>query len=489
MSIFNKKENTSIINVIKELSAESVRNVGNALQIDNSIINNITSSNVGQHIINNYYTDLRLSISTKHNLKDAPEYILPKMNSILSCIEYNKLTDNMLSNGMSIVSSNTKKALSNKLSNEIEFYKKDALKLVKRYANKVDSLVKAAKSSVTGTDLFKIIPLAKMDILEIMDNKGYLNVQLGHSFNKDNVDLSWLAFNNDLRDMELNVLRDEEIKTLTKNDLLNIEELFNKLSRSISVEYFNEVLSKTHIKDINALTLLVLSLMDKYKVTNDQLLINYVNTAIQKLNEVLSGYNDRLRLNVINLLAIKTDDGLTEILVFKDTYTEYMSNNGSNKTIFGSIINKFNNLDANIVYGNVTINDLNINKDNLINIYETKINNLNLELKNKSLTSLRSYYVFSLSVIDGITLVNKDIEIITEYINSLDLGTLIDTKNVSLNVFRYYILKETNFNEFMKGFEEADIIINDAKQDTLILYAAYRLVILYLINQTTLINK
>lgn len=492
MTIFNKKENYSIVNVINEMSNSTLSSVGNKLGINNSIIKNIINTNVGINIIDNYYKDLRLKLSKEHNLKNAPEYIIPKVNSIISYIEYNKLTDNMLANNMSVVSSDTINRISEKLSNEILFYKTDALKLVKRYSNKVDALIKGSKSSIAGSDLYKINTLSKMDILDVMNNKGYLNNILGSTVNTAPVDLSWLAFNGELKDMELNVLRDEELKTLTKADMNNISVLFNTVARSISIEEFNNYIDSRNILNINALTLLVLSLVNKYKVTEDITLLPYVNTAINKLNNLVNSYNDRERLNVVTL-NVNNEDDIYIITVLKNTYSDYMSNGGSNKAIFGSIIKRINNTSVDSTptntYFNVTVNELNINKEKFINIYTSKVNNLNLELKNKSLTSLRSYYTFALSVVADLNIDRETLKVITDCVNSFDLGTLIDTKTTSLNIFRYFILRDRNFNEFMKGFEEADKIIPDANQDTLVLYAAYRLVLLYLVNQTTLINK
>lgn len=489
MTIFGKKENFSIVNVIKDISLATIRNTCSSLNINDSIVSSISDSNLGNHIINNYYNDLRLDISKKHNLKDAPEFILPKMNSILSCIEYNKLTDNMLANGMSVVSNETKKVIATKITNEIHFYKFDTLKLIKQYTNKVNALIKGSKSSVVGTDLFKIITLSKMDILDTMITKGYLTAPLGYTLGVENVNLSDLAFNGEIKDMELNILRDEEIKTLTNNDMDNIVSIFGNVNDITTISDFNYFISRQNITNINGLILLVLSLMNKYKVTDDKSLIPFVTSAINKLNILVNGYNNRVRLNIITLKTDRLDNELTEIIVLKDNYLNYMNEGGSNKVIFGYVLKDSYDNNNTVSYKGASINELNINKDSLINIYKAKVNNLNLELKNNSIISLRSYYTFALSVVGNLNIDKEKLEDITEYVNSSDLGKLMDTKKMTLDIFRYFILSDTNFNEFMKGFEEADIIINDASQDTLVLYAGYRLVLLYLLNQTTLINK
>ena len=477
----NKKIVDTMIQIAKQVSKKLSDN-SDFIEVSDKIL----SDNLGYSILNTIYKDKQLDMSKDKDLKVTPTIIVPINNSILTLINYNALTENMVKHNINISSSDTINAIYNKFNSTISTFKYNTLKRVKRYAYKVDSYIKASNKEINNTDLFKLEVISVTALYELMRDKGYLDTPIvTHNLFKFNI--SDIEFIGELKDMELAMFRDEELKHL---DSASIQMFFNNFTNITNTDHLYNFLSSLKVKDINNLIFTLLPLIDRYNKTKDLDLAKIIEKVNQRLTQLYKEYETLLYTKNVIIGFIKEDKHIT-LTVIDDLFKEYSENNGTIKALYGYIISKINDDTPNNEFLRVfsKIEDLLINKDKYERLNKAHVNSIIIANRNNNLSNLINYYLFALDVILTSDEQKEFRDDINTYIKSQDIGSLLDTKEMSLNIFRYIIMRNTVFNEYIKGFKEAETFMKDEEPEVLAAYATFRLLLIYLSVQTTLINE
>jgi len=480
MEIINHQNNKPIVDTMLSI-AQSVLPENNGIGTDTKL---------GKSILTEIYRRKQLTISKEQKLEVAPLIIKPTFNSILSIIDVSKQTEAMTSCSLSVVNNHTVDAVRGKLQKEIYMYKNNTLKLIKRYAYKVDAYIRAGNKEVSGNDYFTIHIINKENLCDSLEEKNYLTSMMlpvvDSSSKKFNIEL--MDINKQLDDLELNIIVQETIKNIGGETFYDIINAFTNMQNLSDMDMF---IQSVTLKDINALAVINAVFTDFVKLNgnkyNHVLVLNMLRDSLsQKIREYDMGtVTGRV---VTNYIRSQGDDTL--IYVLDTNYKRFLSEGGSNKAIYGYVVNTFDDI---VKAPNVlmtiapNIKDLKENKERYTYRYKNFMDNIILTTKNKNHTNMINYYIFALDVVLSPEKLNKYQTEVSEYVSKLGLGELINTKETALAIFREIIMEDTNFNEFMKGFDEAEQILTGDDIDTYVTYASYRLVLLYLTIQTTLV--
>jgi len=485
MYLLNNK-NRGIVSTIVSIANKTIKSLDKESDDFNSsyIINN---NNLAFTILNTMYKNKQLVLSKRDNLQTAPSLIIPTFNSVLSLLDYNSLTDNMLKLDMSVASSDTINTITKKLNNEVSAFKYNTLKRVKRYGHKVDAYIKSGSSEISLNDMFKLKVIKVSDMYNMMLDKNILETYLVNDKSQYSFDLSSLSLNNELKDIELSIFREDELKHLPDTDYVNRTfSMFTGITSNIGIHNFVDNLK---LEDINALIFITLMVNELYTSSPTEEIALVKNLLVNKLTYLYGNYQNNLKNNNLVISYVKNAEDDYTITMLDELYKSYMEDDGKFRAITGFVIkhmydNKIDHIDANINTLGL-VSKIQIEKENYINASKAFLNSRILESKNREHGNMVNYYIFALDVVtDNKTDFRREVE---AFVKTLSIGELIDTSDTALKVFRKVVMKGTNFDAFMEGFEEADMILKDADEKTLGTYAAYKLILKYFYIQTTLV--
>ena len=481
-------ENRGIVNTIVGIANRTIKTLESTSKDFNAdyIINN---NKLAFTILNTLYKNKQLNLSREKNLQEAPTIIVPTMNSVLSMLEYNQLTDSMLKLNMSVASSTTIDAISKKLTNEVSTFKYNTLKRVKRYGYKVDAYIKGSASEISLHDMFKLKIIKVSSMYDMMLDKQLFNLAITNERASYEFDLSSLSLNGELSDIELSIFREDELKHLPDADYINSNFYrFTGLTNNIALDGF---INSLRLEDINSLIFIILMLNELYIANPTESLGIVKNRLVTSLSFLYKKYTDTIKSRNLVVSYTKEDDDNYTIKVVDELYKEYTQNGGDFKALTGFVIKHVYTSNINQIGAEIhtigLFNNILADKDSLMKASKAFLDTRILESKNKEHSNMVNYYIFALSVVtDDKNDFRKEVE---AFVKTLSLGELIDTADTSLKIFRKVIMKGTNFDVFMEGFDEAGMILKDTDVKTMATYAAYKLILKYFFVQTTLTNK
>jgi len=465
------------------------KSVINKADKSNSKIKNdsIINKDLGISILNTYYSKLFRKL--QDGSTEVKGIIRPVTNSVLTLIDYQSVGESHLEFNYPLASSTTIEAITKKLNTEISRYVYTYLPKVKTYGYKVDAYIKKMDKSISINDNFELDILEFTDLKEMVVEKELLNKYIIPT-NDVNPKIDTLELNKDVTNIELNLLMKDLLETLSKdNDVYHfLNTVVNSDDSNFTIEEIYNVSSSLNY--YNALVYLLVLIHDIIKNGDDlpnDYLINYKRIYNVLVGEIVNNNSIIDRARVVDHLIysiIKQNDTYT-VTVFGDTYKKYMQDNNPGKAIYGYVLNNYMNDPVNVsLIKLVTMDKVIHTKDENIKAVDKHISIKQLEYKNNLRETVTTYWLMALSVVitdKQSDMFYKDIE---EYLNTLSLIELNNTKDTALNIFKNIIYKDSNFDIFVNGYSEAIEITKSDDKDLYVTYAAYKLVLLYLAQQT-----
>jgi len=473
------------------------------ISIAKAVLNKINSD-----IIDTTYTMRRLDIVASAILADSYKkmymeaynnnpnikgIIRPKVNSWIGLIS-NGNTEVLDKFGMTPYNNTILENIAKRIELEINTYKNTYMFMVRNYIKSMKEMVKTITKDPILENSFTIQLVKEAPIVKTLEEKGWLNNILGYPSISEINGLPVNMENNILdikNDLEIKVLAEETFKTISDGSLNTINSI---LSSTSVTEFMNKVFN-LRLKDINALLGLIIIFRDKLKeLTPDNpeygkivAVFNYVNN---KYRQIKASY-DSFTKNKAVVIGLENKDNTYIIYALEDIFNEYINDkSGSLKTIIGSIfynVNVFEDVSDGIyepLY--IRFNDLIINKDKYNSLRDTIQNSLILKNRNETASKLRAYYLIAF---DNITkgFDNKDRKGAEAYINSRNLSELYDFDNSCLEIIEHFGSLNTNFHPFSEAMEEAEKLLKSDDLKYAAGYAALKLILLYLVNQTEIV--
>jgi len=403
----------------------------------------------------------------------------PARNSILSAINYTRVTEGMSSLNLKSYSDETVTKLRDKLEKELIFYKDKVLKEAKIYINKVGAYNNTTKSA-DSENMFSVKLFSMLEIANLMAEKDCFDPVDYKLEEITTFDLSMIdCFGGTLSDMELQVERDEELKSFHNKD--SISEYINEVLGCRNVDSFLDIMEETTLININGLILLSLSLAAEMKNTTDQHIPRLLNIVNNKIMELKQLYDIRVRNKTLVIGYERDDDGVV-ITLLKSTYTNEIFNL---KAIYGAVLNvsSYNEIGS-FRYSNMFGSVISSNVDENVEYYNNFVSSMIIENRNNTNARMINYYVYALSVITDDQTVNEISSDVEAYLTTLNLSEIIDIKTVTMNIFKNILYKETNFGLFLDGLEDSKVFTNNDDFKINVSYAAFHLILKYLYVQT-----
>lgn len=493
----NLSENNEVlVSTVIKIATSIVRQ-----QTDDYTTNLISSNytNIGMSIVNNVLTDkLDRLINTTDDISMLTSKVKPKFNTWLSLIDINKTRKIDTTYGFSVGDIDTINILKGRLNKEINGYRNNDLVKMKSLTYKINEYIKLNSNNHTTIDNKMFFNRFKTcDFKDLMDDKGMFDtLDIVNDTDGGTIEGTVVGKTIEFKDLELTTVIQDELDS--RADGADIIVKANALLHTSTLADFKAYLDITEVIDINHLYLVLAALYNEYKLNiGDARTRDVYSRFINELNTTISALEANLNINVIGdsvLHGINYDNGLYQIYVNTKIYDEYIKNGGSSDVIRGYI------------YEHATVSTLeqlrmymsmNVNKKQLLeqralymDTYDHVIKSLILASKNNTVNVLKQYYIIAMDDVIPENEIIKFTAPVHNLLSEMSLSKLMNVENTIEMLFRKVFSKDNNFNILLDGISDAKEFVGDRYDiKDYVGYAIYRMIIIYLIDQTEFVVK
>ncbi len=448
-------------------------------------------SRLGNTIVNNYYNNEREAILRAGTKVNGDLHIRPKAGSWLAQIDLHNDAKLKRLNDFNLPISNGDLLgnLSLRLSDEILGYKNNEVRLAVNFSNIVKTLNNKTESATPSIDdnihhRILTLPIVYDTLLE----SGFLNQQL----NTEDEFLKPVY----LQELSLDKLYDPEIKMLTITDYESDSYSTNKALELLKLNNAGEIeraLYEYTLADLNAaiyaLILVNDTLLNNTSIVNGASVSTVANKLIVFIRNTVGLFNTFETGGVV-VIGCTLINKQMEILLLGTNYNKYIDAKGKLSVITGAVLSGIENMEEDFVYlrtDTVTLKTLTDKAEDFKAIKKTHQDALTLNNVNNAISRLRNNYLFGFDNLKNLSDKNSFYKLLESTVLNATLSELADVDGLVLKIVREFTIGKNNFDEFMVGVMDAKTTLDKNDVDTHVAYGAFRLALIYLAGQTTLV--